>query len=121
VGIVGDVSIIVHARGVNAEDLHLRALADPTGLVDAGRPEYRRCKPDRDILDRRGATDGCEHALAPRRSRRHDVRRVTLPGRARAIGLDRPDAIDAELDVMLPAADLAASRFDRAEAIIEHD
>jgi hypothetical protein len=31
------------------------------------------------------------------------------------------DAVDAELYVMLPAADLAAARFDRAEATIEHD
>jgi hypothetical protein len=31
------------------------------------------------------------------------------------------DALDAELYVALPTADLAAARFDRAEAIIEHD
>ncbi len=31
------------------------------------------------------------------------------------------DAVDAELYVMLPTADLAAARFDRAEATIEHD
>ena len=31
------------------------------------------------------------------------------------------DALDAELYVVLPTADLAAARFDRGEAIIEHD
>jgi hypothetical protein len=31
------------------------------------------------------------------------------------------DALDAELYVVLPTADLAAARFDRAEATIEHD
>jgi hypothetical protein len=31
------------------------------------------------------------------------------------------DALDAELYVVLPTADLAAARFDRAEAAIEHD
>ena len=31
------------------------------------------------------------------------------------------DAVDAELYVALPTADLAAGRYDRAEAIIEHD
>jgi hypothetical protein len=31
------------------------------------------------------------------------------------------DALDAELYVALPTDDLAAARFDRAEAIIEHD
>jgi hypothetical protein len=31
------------------------------------------------------------------------------------------DALDAELYVMLPTGDLAAARFDRAEAMIEHD
>ena len=31
------------------------------------------------------------------------------------------DALDAELYVVLPTADLAVARFDRAEAIIEHD
>jgi hypothetical protein len=31
------------------------------------------------------------------------------------------DAVDAELYVVLPTADLAAGRFDRAEATIEHD
>jgi hypothetical protein len=31
------------------------------------------------------------------------------------------DALDAELYVVLPTADQAAARFDRAEAIIEHD
>jgi hypothetical protein len=31
------------------------------------------------------------------------------------------DALDAELYVVLPTADLSAARFDRAEAIIEHD
>jgi hypothetical protein len=30
-------------------------------------------------------------------------------------------ALDAELYVMLPTADLVAGRFDRAEATIEHD
>ena len=33
----------------------------------------------------------------------------------------RVGSIDAELYVVLPTADLAAARFDRAEAIVEHD
>ena len=50
IGTLGDVTITVQARGMDAEDLHLRALADPAQLVDAGIPEYGPCKPDRDVL-----------------------------------------------------------------------
>lgn len=53
IGTVGDVAITVQARGIDVEDLHLRALADPAGLVDAGIPEYRPCRPDRGVLDSR--------------------------------------------------------------------
>jgi hypothetical protein len=51
IGTVGDVAITVWARGMDAEDLKLRALADPARLVDAGTPEYRPEKPDRGVLD----------------------------------------------------------------------
>ena len=57
VGTVGDVTIAVLARGVDAEGLHLRALADPAGLVDAGTPEYRPCRPALDVLDLRRITE----------------------------------------------------------------
>ena len=52
IGSVGDVTITVEARGMNAADLRLRALADPARLVGAETPEYRPGKPDRDVLDR---------------------------------------------------------------------
>jgi Domain of unknown function (DUF1963) len=50
---VGDVTITVQARGIDAEDLHLRALADPAQLVGAGTPDFRPCRRDRGVLDPR--------------------------------------------------------------------
>ena len=49
IGSVGDVKITVEARGMNAADCRLRALADPARLVGAETPEYRPGKPDRDV------------------------------------------------------------------------
>ena len=53
IGSVGDVTITVQARGMDAADLRLRALTDPARLVGADTPEYRPGKPDRHVLDRR--------------------------------------------------------------------
>jgi Domain of unknown function (DUF1963) len=53
IGTVGDVTITVQARGTDAADLHLRALADPARLLEPGTPEYRPCRPDRGVLDPR--------------------------------------------------------------------
>jgi hypothetical protein len=57
IGSVGDVTITVRARGMNAQDLRLRAVADAARLVDAGIPEYRPCRPDRGVLDSRRVTE----------------------------------------------------------------
>jgi hypothetical protein len=49
---VGDVTITVHARGIDVDEVRLRALAEPArGL--RGVPEYRPHRPDLDVLDPR--------------------------------------------------------------------
>lgn len=63
VGAVGDVLITVEAEGVRLRDVHLRGLANPLDLVDAGVPEYRPsqprrgAKPVRDVLDKQRVAD----------------------------------------------------------------
>jgi hypothetical protein len=49
---IGDVTVEVQARGIDASEVHLRALADP-GRGLGGVPEYRPLRQDFDVLDRR--------------------------------------------------------------------
>ncbi len=51
-GRVGDVTITVQARGIDVSEVRLRALADPTQVID-GTPEYRPHRPGLDVLDPR--------------------------------------------------------------------
>jgi Domain of unknown function (DUF1963) len=60
IGSVGDVAITVRARGVNIEDVKLRALVDPGRSVDAGVPEYRPLRSDRGVFDRRRVAELAE-------------------------------------------------------------
>jgi hypothetical protein len=57
IGSVGDVTITVQARGMNAEDLRLRALAAPAA---AASPRYRPSRPGRDVLDPRRVAELAE-------------------------------------------------------------
>lgn len=53
IGAAGDVTITVDACGMAADDLRLRALAEPARLLDAGTPEYRPRRPEHGVLDPR--------------------------------------------------------------------
>jgi hypothetical protein len=53
IGANGDVTITVQARGMSADDLRLRSLADPARLVEGGIPEYRPARAGRRVLDPR--------------------------------------------------------------------
>jgi hypothetical protein len=56
---VGDVTITVTARGIDPGEVRLRALADPTSVID-GNPSYRPHRPDFDVLDRRRVAELAE-------------------------------------------------------------
>jgi hypothetical protein len=51
-GHVGSVTITVQARGIDAGEVKLRALADPSQVI-GGTPKYRPHRPDFDVLDTR--------------------------------------------------------------------
>ena len=76
VGAVDDVVITIDAEGVRVKDVHLRALANPTGLLEAGIPAYRPSGPRRGATPVRGCSTSGESWSSPRRhgsriSRRH--------------------------------------------------
>lgn len=59
VGRVGAVTVTVDAVGFDPDGVHLRALADPTQVID-GRTEYRPQRPDFDVLDPRRVAEVAE-------------------------------------------------------------
>lgn len=59
VGRVGAVTVTVDAFGFDPDEVHLRALADPTHVI-GGRMEYRPQRPDFDVLDPRRVAEAAE-------------------------------------------------------------
>jgi Domain of unknown function (DUF1963) len=53
IGAVGDVTITIQACGMSADDIRLRALADPARLVDSALPQYRPRRRQLGVLDSR--------------------------------------------------------------------
>jgi hypothetical protein len=191
-------SVTVQARGIDVEDVHLRALAEPSDLVGGGVPSYRRARVRYEVLDPRriealadgtpiadigtalaglarpaiallpgartsswiggapqlpaatswprgghgpmtfvaqltlgefdpsvwtGPTTGRLHVFCdidPESRAIEGASACTILHSAADPGTDER-SFPSDLYVVLPTADLAAGRFDRAEATIEHD